>query len=864
MNGCPSRDQLERFLGEALSSAELILFGDHIQGCDRCQQTLDALMRDSFPATEVLSQIRSNPPPFPRPTYLSPRPIVFPLPPNERAPLGRLNTYLVSEKLGEGSYGVVFRAYDEKLARWVALKVLRPELAAQEKVRQRFLHEARAAAAVKDPNVVVVHTVAEATPDFPQPYLVMEFVEGESLRVRLNRQRPSQKEAVRLVQQAARGLGAAHRRGVIHRDVKPDNILLETDGNEVRAKIADFGIAQAVEEVRGKQLLGSIVGTLPYMSPEAFQPGDTVDARSDLFSLGVTLYELLTGRFPFPDRKPIAEGTLRVDLPSEIPPDLGAIIRKCLTADAEARYETANDLAHHLNLWLGHEPVPLRRHGLLERFGLWYRRRPDAAWLAIGLCVTVAAGLVSLILWQLAERDTAHRLQRDREHVAVDLRDARRDRDQGNYQSAATILARALWTHKDVPGLSEERDRLQNEWKTLRDLSSRFHGFHNSANEAWSAAGEERGVNECVDSCERALGNFGADDASTAWWQREPATLLTATHRRDVEAEAHRLLLLLAAMRVQQGLLGYETRALNNTDLGPASGQALEALRAARALEEAGRVPRSRTASLLEKGAQKLKDLPANKLVFKTRIEFNFARVGDYRALSDLESETDLFFNGVVHVFLAKHRNDNVAKALKLLGPDDFDFTTPAESAERLLRRAAQRGGGHFWNHFMLGRILLSNKDYRGAELAFNSCVQVAPAYSRGFEQRGLALAHQAATAPADWLRQGILGRMDADLQRAIELSPQDPSTYWVRGHALRLFASRRDQALSAYAKALELEDNLAERVSRRNQLNEIQAFCTVVLKSEPGNSQALALRDLANRVLKRLEGTPPGRKTAP
>jgi serine/threonine protein kinase len=857
MSRCPSRDQLEGFLAETLAPGELEGLGKHVESCRRCQHILDSLMRDPFPDTEILSRIKSNPPPLPRSLRSPPRPIVFPSPPTERGLLGRLGSYHIVEKLGEGSFGVVYKAYDEKLDRWVAVKVLRPELAVQERVRRRFENEARAAAAVKDPNVVIVHAVVEAAEDFPQPFLVMEFVEGESLRARMTRLRPCQREAAWLIRQVALGLSAAHRRGVIHRDVKPDNILLETPGNDVRAKIADFGIAQAVEAVRGRVPSGSIVGTIPYMSPEAFQPSDAADARSDLFSLGVTLYELLTGELPFRKRDPLTGDAPPVTLPPKIPPDLSAIARKCLAADPERRYQTAYGLAEHLDLWLENRPVPLRRHGWSELLWLWYRRRPDAALLVIGLALAVLVGGVSLAAWRSAERANAQRLQADRLLLETDERDARKEKEQGNYQRASVILAKTAQTYQAVPDLVAERARVRAEWEVLRNLSLRFEDFVRFANESWSAAGEERGVGACVDLCERALANFGIKEEPRTWWSHAPAKLLTDAHRRDVQAEAHRLLLLLAAMRIQEGLLGYQKARPNNTELKAAAARALEALAAARALEQAGRVPPSRTAVLLEKGASKLPDLPANKYVLKARIEFNPARVGDRTAVAGLDGETDLFFHGVLHVFLAKHRNDDVAKALKLLGPGDFDFRTPSESAERLLRRAIQLGGSHYWNHFMLGRILLSNLDFKGAELAFIGCVQCDPNYSRGYEQRGLALSHQAAAAPASSLRQEIRERMDADLRRALQLSPQDPSTYWVRGHALKLFPDRREQALEAYSRALELEHNLQERVSRRNQLADIQKYTAEVLQSDPSNARALALRDRAMRALRRLDEKP-------
>src|SRR5262249_16268978 len=206
--------------------------------------------------------------------------------------LGRFGRYEVLEVLGRGSSATVLKALDPGLHRVVAVKVLAPVLAASGVARQRFLREARAAAAVRDEHVVAPHAVEEA----PLPYLVMEYVAGQTLQQKLDHSGPLPlREILRIGVQVARGLAAVHAQGLVHRDLKPANILLE-NGIE-RVKITDFGLARVVSDAQISQP-GTVLGTPTYMSPEQAQ-GETIDQRSDLFSLGSVLYALCTGKPPF-------------------------------------------------------------------------------------------------------------------------------------------------------------------------------------------------------------------------------------------------------------------------------------------------------------------------------------------------------------------------------------------------------------------------------------------------------------------------------------------------------------------------------------------------------------------------------------
>lgn len=266
--------------------------------------------------------------------------------------LGRLGHYEIHEVLGQGGYGIVLKAFDELLLRMVAIKVMAPELAATSPARKRFLREARAAAAVRHENVVAIHAVE----DQPIPYLVMEYINGSSLQQKLQASGPFEPaEVVRISRQIARGLAAAHALGLIHRDIKPGNILLENEPSsattKVRVKITDFGLARTADDASITQS-GVIAGTPLYMSPEQAlaQPLDT---RSDLFSLGSVMYAMTSGRPPFR-----AASTLAVlkrvveDQPRPIPeiipeaPDwLCAIIAKLHAKNRDERFGSAQEVA---------------------------------------------------------------------------------------------------------------------------------------------------------------------------------------------------------------------------------------------------------------------------------------------------------------------------------------------------------------------------------------------------------------------------------------------------------------------------------------------------------------------------------------
>lgn len=272
----------------------------------------------------------------------------FLAPPQQPDELGRLGGYRVLEVLGVGGMGIVFRAEDPRLKRLVALKAMKTSIAASPSARERFLREAQATAAIEHDNIVTIHQVGE---DGGVPFIAMQFLRGESLQTRLRREGPlEQREVVRIGREMVAGLVAAHARGLIHRDIKPDNIWL--DGVSGRVKILDFGLARLTGDDAGLTQSGTVVGTPRYMAPEQAL-GEPVDSRCDLFSLGCVLYHLATGRAPFGGGNVTATLLAVVhDHPQAIETlcpgidaDLACLISRLLAKDRAARPQTAAEAA---------------------------------------------------------------------------------------------------------------------------------------------------------------------------------------------------------------------------------------------------------------------------------------------------------------------------------------------------------------------------------------------------------------------------------------------------------------------------------------------------------------------------------------
>ena len=361
--------------------------------------------------------------------------------------------------LGRGGMGVVYRAWDRRLNRPVALKMLLAGAYARPEELERFRREAEAEAGLRHANIVQIYDVGDLD---GRPYFTMEFVEGGSLAQKLSGAPLPAGQAAGLLATLAEAVQAAHDRGIVHRDLKPANVLLTADGTP---KITDFGLARRLEDTSGLTHSGATLGTPSYMAPEqARGRAQAIGPAADVYALGAILYETLTGRPPF--RADTAAETMRQVVEQEPPPpsrwnakvprDLEVICLKCLHKEPHRRYPSAAALAEDLRRFERGEPIAARPPGRLERSARWLRRRRvQVAALAVGTLLGV--GLVAGGLWLRSEHEAGVRRELDRarrEQALVARADAihlnRADPRRGAVQPRGRA---ALQQRKGGPGL---------------------------------------------------------------------------------------------------------------------------------------------------------------------------------------------------------------------------------------------------------------------------------------------------------------------------------------------------------------------------------------------------------------------------
>ncbi len=386
----------------------------------------------------------------------------------------RIGRFEVRGRIGQGAFGTVYRAYDPHLGREVALKVPNPETLNSPKRVERFLREARASAGLRHPHIVPVY---DAGQDAGRYFIASAFIDGKKLADTFDEKGTDLRRAARLVRELAEALAYAHEQGIVHRDVKPDNIMVDGDG---RVHLMDFGLAARLDDEARLTNDGAILGTPSYMAPEQAR-GQEGEARpaADQYSAGVVLYELLTGRVPFDGPPAIVihnQVHTEPDRPTrwrrEIPKDLEAICLKALAKRPEDRYRSCGALANDLRRWLEDEPVQARPPKAFEQLCRWVQRNR---------AVAVLAGLVVLSLILGVAASTA---------LAV-----RATRGEAKAWEAERILGEA----------NERAAALRREAEALRASAAKLKG------EAADAAGRAVKAREEADRLNRLAGERAAE-----------------------------------------------------------------------------------------------------------------------------------------------------------------------------------------------------------------------------------------------------------------------------------------------------------------------------------------------------------------
>jgi eukaryotic-like serine/threonine-protein kinase len=408
----------------------------------------------------------------------------------------RVPGYDVGEVLGRGGVGVVYKAWHQRLHRPVALKMLLAGPHARPQELERFLREAEAVAGLRHPNVVQVHNAGEVD---GRPFFTMELVEGGSLAQKVAGVPQPARDAAALVAMVADGIHAAHQSGIVHRDVKPGNVLLTADG---APKISDFGLARRFQESSGLTLTGAPMGTPSYMAPEqARGEKGALAPAADVYALGAILYELLTGRPPF--HGATAAATLHQVLEDEpvpparlnpgVPRDLQTIRLKCLHKESDRRYASAAALAEDLRRYVEGRPIRARPVGWAERSWRWGRRNPTGAAL-----LATALALVGLAIgggmWAAQQRGErrAEVAQRDRElrnEVGTAVAQAARLRKGFHFREARELLEQAR--QRLAPAGPQELRRQVDQGRSDLNLAERLDAVRI---EAAALVGGARGV----------------------------------------------------------------------------------------------------------------------------------------------------------------------------------------------------------------------------------------------------------------------------------------------------------------------------------------------------------------------------------
>ena len=393
----------------------------------------------------------------------------------------QIGRFQILDKLGAGAFGTVYKAYDPVLEREVAVKVPNPGLLSSERDKQRYLREPKAAGQLHHPNIVPVF---EASLDGDNIFIVSAFIKGRTLEKAIEEKRPDLRRAATLVMKLARALQYAHENGIVHRDVKPANIMLDAKGEPL---LMDFGLARIQESAEKLTMNEAVLGTPAYMSPEqASHNNENVGPASDQYSLGVILFEMLCGQRPFSGPAAIVMSlVIKQEPPAprsfnpKLPRDLETICLKAMAKEPKKRFADCQEFADDLERWLQDEPITARRTTIVERGIRWSRRNPLVAALtssvgALLFLVAIVSSFAAVRLDQERQRadlkadEAQHQAELSKEKEAQVAKERDRTKEEShrahqNYYFAQMSLARNDWDSSDLGNLMKRLEQTKPE-----------------------------------------------------------------------------------------------------------------------------------------------------------------------------------------------------------------------------------------------------------------------------------------------------------------------------------------------------------------------------------------------------------------
>jgi hypothetical protein len=785
--------------------------------------------------------------------------------------------------LARGGLGEVVLAEDQALHRDVALKLIKGRLAEDPASVQRFLMEAEVTGKLEHPGVVPVLGVGQTRDG--RPCYAMRYIRGETLKDAIDRfhgsssqlstlgaqpETRSEKQKAdfaslefrKLLQRfidVCNTIAYAHSRGILHRDLKPQNIMLGGYGETL---VVDWGLAkpfdrdeiarasgeETLEPKYGKSgdqtQLGEACGTPAYMSPEqAAGLWGIVGPASDIFSLGATLYYLLTGQAAMPDqsREEVLFKAQRGEfLPprqvkKDLPRPLEAICLKAMAFDRSRRYATAQDLASDIENWLADEPVAAHAESWPRRLARWARRhRALTAGMAVAFVLVAFWSAVTFSLWQSyktrQEAESRRLLDNILRTAEADERMGLADLHAARYARAEEILAKALAATQGRP--EPEAAAFHARLADLHDQASRLHQYYVLAEEA-ERLGFSEYDDEATAACENALHNLRVFDHEE-WWEHLPGKDLTEEQRKQLREDALRHLMLLCAFHTKRAAVNFGTPEWR--------------ISSQKGLDIAERVLRYR-------------DCQSVRLV---EVFLRLPQIGKLRSRPELQQPTcaaDYYFMGMVHFWLWKFDEDQLSRwalGLNRLVPGlGLDLQAKEEKADRYFRMAAALEPNRVHNYVWLGFFLHQAGKSADAELCADACISLRPDLGLPYGFRAVTVMERLLKTEDPMVQAQLRSRCLDDLDKAVERGPHEPEIHYIRSMVYSRL-QMKDQALEAYARLLE-QDRPLELVRQlrnydnvRFKFEQSKKYAVKILADEPTNSRAWAVQAHAELSLTR------------